>query len=70
MKHIAITGPLECAKKLARQRYTEATAQGMHAILDLPGDLRNSLPERRLSGADVLITARPAEGAISETTTG
>lgn len=69
MKHITITGPLECAKAAARQRYTEHIAMGLHVILDAPGDLRNSLPERRMSAADVLITARQANTPISETTT-
>lgn len=69
MKVITITGPWPQAKNLARQRYTERTAIGLHAILDAPGDLRNSLPERSMSAADVLITARVAEAPISETTT-
>ena len=69
MKVITITGPWPQARDLARQRYSDHTLLGQHAILDAPGDLRSSLPERSMSAADVLITARVAEAPISETTT-
>lgn len=69
MKHITIIGPMPDAANLARQRYTEQTAAGLHALLDAPGDLRTNLPERRMSAADVLVTAIDGPDPISETTT-
>lgn len=60
---------MPAAANLARQRYTEQTAAGLHALLDAPGDLRNSLPERRMSAADVLVTATDGPDPISETIT-
>lgn len=69
MKHIAITGPMPAAIDIARRRYAEQAAAGLHVLLDAPGDLRTNLPERRLSAADVLVTATAGPDPISETTT-
>lgn len=60
---------MPAAADLARQRYAEQAAAGLHVLLDAPGDLRNSLPERRMSSADVLVKAVGRPGEISETTT-
>lgn len=69
MKHISITGRAICTGERARQVYAEHTRAGRHVVLDAPGDLRNSLPERRLSAADVLITVTRTDENLSETTT-
>ena len=69
VKTIVITGPMPEAADLARRRYAEQAAAGRHVLLDAPGDLRNSLPERRMSFADVLVKAVNQPGEISETTT-
>jgi len=69
VKHISITGPMPAAAALARKRYADACADGLHVLLDAPGDLRNNLPERRPSAADLLVTATADSGPISETTT-
>ena len=68
MKHIIITGHPNCGhSKRGRELYTEHTKLGEHVIYDAPGDLRNSLPERSLSAATVLITVRDADRPFSET---
>lgn len=69
MKHISITGRPSCASARARQLYADSARAGLHVVLDAPGGLRNSLPERRLSAADVLITVTTTDEALSETTT-
>lgn len=69
LKQITITGPAAQVIEAARKHYADETAAGLHAILDAPGDLRTSLPERRMSAADVIITARPDEGPFTTTTT-
>lgn len=69
MKQIIITGPEMAASELARVHYAEQVAAGQHAILDAPGELRTSLPERRMSAADILITVRPDAGQLTTTTT-
>lgn len=70
MKHITLTGRAGCGKtNRAQELYRYHAAQGFHVILEDEGDIRNSLPERRMSAADVLITTRLTEGDFSETTT-
>lgn len=69
MKHITVTGPLPCAAARGRQLYAEHTGQGLHTLLDAPGGIRNSLPERRVSAADVLITVRESAEPLKTTTT-
>lgn len=69
MKQITITGPYTRVIDAARSHYAEQVEQGLHAILDAPGDMRTSLPERRMSAADVIITARPDHGPFTTTTT-
>lgn len=49
---------LNQAISTAREIYVSQAAHGRHVVLDAPGDLRTNLNERRLSAADVLITAR------------
>lgn len=68
MKHITITGPAAQVVETARRHYTEQVAAGLHTIMDAPGDLRTSLPERRMSAADIIITARPDHGPLTTTT--
>lgn len=46
------------ATTLARDVYSRLVALGRHAILDTPVDFRTNRPERRLSTADVMVTAR------------
>lgn len=59
MIHIVIEGiDLNQAISTAREVYVSQAALGRHVVLDAPGDLRTNLNERRLSAADVLITAR------------
>lgn len=59
MLHITIERTdLAEATRLARDVYQLQIEQGRHVLLDAPGDFRASIPERRLSAADVLITAR------------
>lgn len=61
MIHITIErNDLAEATRLAREVYQLQVEQGRHVLLDAPGDFRTSFPERRLSAADVLITARQA----------
>lgn len=43
---------------MAREVYALLSQTGRHVILDLPGDFRTSSPDRSLSSADVLVTAR------------
>lgn len=70
MKHITLTGRPNCGhSKRGRELYTEHTRRGEHIIYDAPGDLRNSLPERSMSAATVLITVRDSDLPFSETTT-
>lgn len=69
MKHITITGPAAEVIEAARKQYAERVAEGLHTILDAPGDLRTSLSERRMSAADIIITARPDDGPFTTTTT-
>ena len=38
--------------------YRTAVLAGRHVLRDAPGDFRTNLPERRLSAAHVLISAR------------
>lgn len=59
MIHVTIErANIALATQLAREAYQRAVQAGRHAILDAPGDLRTNLPERRLSAADVLFSAR------------
>lgn len=69
LKQITITGPAATVIDAARKHYAEHIAAGQHTILDAPGDLRTSLPERRMSAAEVIITARPDDGPLTTTTT-
>ena len=69
MKQVTITGPADQVIEAARKQYAERVAEGLHTILDAPGDLRTSLPERRMSAADIIIIARPEEGPFTTTTT-
>ncbi len=62
MMHVTVERPtLADAIALARQLYLQAIKSGRHVLLDTPGDFRTNLPERRLSSADVLITARQSQ---------
>ena len=56
-------------ESILRQAMGLFVAQHLHAILDAPGELRTSLPERRMSAADILITVRPDAGQLTTTTT-
>ena len=70
MKHVTLTGRAGCGKtNRAQELYLEHVGQGLHVILEDEGDIRNSLPERRMSAADVLITTRLTDGDLQETTT-
>jgi hypothetical protein len=68
MKQITITGPFNQVIDAARQQYAEQVAAGLHTILDAPGDLRTSMQGRRMSDADIIITARPDHGPLTTTT--
>jgi len=58
MTHITISGPR--ANEMAGDLFKREAASGRHVLVDRPGSLmRNNLPERRLSKADVLITIQP-----------
>ena len=46
------------AAKMARDVYDLIVSQGKHVILDTPWNFETNLPERRLSSADVIVTAR------------
>ena len=52
----------------ANALYREGTNDGLHMLLDDEGRIRNSLPERRMSAADVLIITRQTDGPLTETT--
>lgn len=70
MKTITISGRRGCGRtRRARALYFELTSQGQHVLLDAPGQWLNSLPERSMSKADVLITVHQADGDLTETTT-
>lgn len=43
------------AKTLARQVYDDQVARGRHCILDVPGEMLNSLPLARMTAADVIV---------------
>lgn len=59
MLHITIErADITEATRLAREVYQLQVQRGRHVLLDAPGDFRTNLPERRLSAADVLVTAR------------
>ena len=69
MKTITLAGGPGTGKtERANALYTEHTVMGMHVLLDDQGSLRNSLPERRMSSADVLIITRLTSGPLTETT--
>lgn len=62
MIHITIERQqLSEAARLARDLYQMQADQGMHVVLDIPGDLRTNMPDRLLSSAEVLITAREVD---------
>lgn len=67
MKQITITGRSEFAHRRSHELYIENARQGLHVLMDAPGDFRNSLNERRLSAADVLITVKHADCELTET---
>lgn len=69
MKTITLAGG-EGAGKTTRASalYREHTSKGLHVLVDDAGDMRNSLPERRMSAADVLIITRLTSGPLTETT--
>lgn len=70
MKTITLSGAVGTGKtKRANALYRENTAKGLHVLIDDGGDLRNSLPERRMSSADLLIITRRTSGPLTETTT-
>ena len=58
--HITITGPR--ANDIALALAQREAAGGRHVLVDrVGGTMDNNLPERRLSGADVLITVKPTK---------
>lgn len=69
MKQITLTGRSEFAHRRSHELYIENARQGLHVLLDAPGDFRNSLNERRPSAADVLIKVTHAEQELTEITT-
>ncbi len=69
MKTITLSGAVGTGKtERANAIYREHTGQGLHVLLEDEGTLRNSLPERRMSAADVLIITRRTSGPLTETT--
>lgn len=61
MIHVSIERhDLREAVTLARSVYIQACEAGRHVLMDAPGDFRTNMPERRLSAADIVITARQA----------
>lgn len=69
MKTITLAGGPGTGKTTrAQELYRECTSQGLHTLLDDEGSIRNSLPERRMSAADVLIITRLTSGPLTETT--
>lgn len=70
MKTITLAGKAGCGKTTrANALYTEHTGQGLHVLVEDEGEMRNSLPERRMSAADLLIVTRQTSGPLTETTT-
>lgn len=69
MKTITLSGRMGSGKTTrANELYREHTGKGLHVLVDDAGDMRNSLPERRMSSADVLIITRITSGPLTETT--
>lgn len=67
MKTITLAGGPRTGKtERADDLYREHTVMGMHVLLDDGGRIRNSLPERRMSSADVLIITRLTSGPLAE----
>lgn len=49
---------IRAAHDLAQGVYLQLVALGRHAIIDTPWAFSTNMPERRLSAAEVLVTAR------------
>jgi adenylylsulfate kinase-like enzyme len=70
LKTITLTGGAGTGKtERATALYSEHTSQGLHVLVEDEGQIRNSLPERRMSAADLLIVTRQTGGPLTETTT-
>lgn len=70
MKTITLSGAVGAGKTTrANALYRENTGQGLHVLVDDGGEMRNSMPERRMSAADVLIITRQTSGPLTKTTT-
>jgi hypothetical protein len=69
--HIKIAGPRGCGRTTrACQLFLKHASEGRHVLVENPGhQWLNSMPERRMSQADVLITVHQADGDLTETTT-
>ncbi len=69
MKTISLKGAAGSGKtERANALYREHTSQGLRVLLEDEGSIRNSLPERRMSAADLLIITHQTDGPLTETT--
>lgn len=70
MKTIRLKGAAGSGKTTrAEALYREHTSKGLHVLVEDEGCIcHNSLPERRMSAADLLIITQQTNGPLTETT--
>jgi hypothetical protein len=65
VRHFEVTGTcIQVLQSEARKLYSEHTLAGKHTVLVGACEHRNSLPERRMSACDVLITVHRIDGPL------